>query len=135
MRYFLDTEFNGFGGALLGRLPWFRTTAREFYVGAGMSADPIVEWVERNVMPYIDHVPVELVSPRLSQAPSRQCPVRAIWRSIETAPELGSPIGLKTSPNSVALLMTGPGEMVPVPPLTFRYAAVGFSPREQRRPA
>src|SRR5215212_4228086 len=65
VRYFLDTEFNGFGGALLS-LALVPDDGQEYYATIEC-AEPIVPWVERNVMPYLDHVPVGLVSPRVSR--------------------------------------------------------------------
>lgn len=56
MRYFLDTEFNGFGGELLSLALVPEYGDREFYVVLPLteSAHP---WVERNVLPYLHHVP------------------------------------------------------------------------------
>ena len=126
MRYFLDTEFNGFGGALLS-LALVPDDGEEFYV-ALECADPIVEWVERNVMPYIDHVPVGLVSPRLSRRQAANA--LSAYLAVDPAPEL-----IADWPEDVtqfcSLLMTGPGMMVPVPPLTFRLVPLsGFSTAE-----
>ena len=126
MRYFLDTEFNGFGGALLS-LALVPDDGEEFYV-ALECADPIVEWVERNVMPYIDHVPVGLVSPRLSRREAADA--LSAYLAVDPAPEL-----IADWPEDLtqfcSLLMTGPGTMVPVPPLTFRLVPLpGFSTAE-----
>jgi hypothetical protein len=126
VRYFLDTEFNGFGGALLS-LALVPDDGEEFYVTLEC-ADPIVEWVERNVMPYIDHVPVGLVSPRM---PRRQAAdALSAYLASDPAPEL-----IADWPEDFtqfcSLLMTGPGTMVPVPPLTLRLMPLpGFSTAE-----
>ena len=55
MRYFLDTEYNGWGGALLASR-WFRRNGEELYLtlDCDCALDP---WVERNVIPYLDMVP------------------------------------------------------------------------------
>ena len=126
MRYFLDTEFNGFGGALLS-LALVPEDGEEFYVTLDC-ADPILPWVQRNVVPYLDHVPVGLVSPRLSRLEAANA--LAAYLSPDPAPEL-----VADWPEDVtqfcALLMTGPGAMVPVPPLTFRLIPLpGFSTAE-----
>ena len=68
VRYFLDTEFNGFGGALLS-LALVPEDGSEFYITLAFDGE-LNAWVERNVLPYFDHVPVGLVSPRLSLSPS-----------------------------------------------------------------
>jgi hypothetical protein len=123
VRYFLDTEFNGFGGALLS-LALVPEDGDEFYVTLDCP-DPIVPWVERNVVPYLDHVPVGMVSPRHSRR--------------EAADSLSGYLATDPSPELIAdwpedltqfcaLLMTGPGTMVPVPPLAFRLVPLpGFS--------
>lgn len=124
MRYFLDTEFNGFGGALLS-LALVPDDGQEFYVTLDCP-DPVFPWVERNVVPYLDTVPVGLVSPRLSRREAADA--LSAYLASDPAPEL-----VADWPEDVtqfcALLMTGPGTMVPVPPLTFRLVPlVGFSP-------
>ena len=123
MRYFLDTEFNGFGGALLS-LALVPEDGEEFYVTLDCD-DPVFPWVERNVVPYLDHVPVGLVSPRLS----RPLAAAALsdYLAADPAPEI-----IADWPEDLtqfcSLLMTGPGLMVPVPPLTFRLVPLaGFS--------
>ena len=126
MRYFLDTEFNGFGGALLS-LALVPEDGEEFYVTLSC-ADPLVPWVERNVIPYLDNVPIGLVSPRLSRLEAANA--LAAYLAADPTPEL-----VADWPEDVtqfcALLMTGPGTMVPVPPLTFRLIPLpGFSTAE-----
>ena len=124
MRYFLDTEFNGFGGALLSLALVPEDGADELYLTL-QCADPITSWVERHVVPYLDTVPAALVSPRLVRA--------------EAATALSQYLGFDPAPEIVAdwpediaqftnLLMTGPGQMVPIPALTFRLVPLqGFS--------
>ena len=126
MRYFLDTEFNGFGGALLS-LALVPEDGEEFYVTLSC-ADPLVPWVERNVIPYLDNVPIGLVSPRLSRLEAANA--LAAYLAADPTPEV-----VADWPEDVtqfcALLMTGPGTMVPVPPLTFRLIPLpGFSTAE-----
>lgn len=50
-RYFLDTEFNGFGGELIS-LALVCEDGRELYLASKISV-PIVPWVAENVMPII----------------------------------------------------------------------------------
>ncbi|MEO8547007.1 MAG: hypothetical protein ABI422_01440 [Sphingomicrobium sp.] len=123
MRYFLDTEFNGFGGALLS-LALVPEDGDEFYVTLDCS-DPIFPWVERNVVPFLDTVPVGLVSPRVTRREAADA--LSAYLAADRAPEL-----VADWPEDItqfcALLMTGPGTMVPVPPLTFRLVPLpGFS--------
>jgi hypothetical protein len=56
VRYFLDTEFNGFGGALLS-LALVPEDGEEFYATLACK-EGLVPWVEQNVLPFLDHVPV-----------------------------------------------------------------------------
>ncbi len=124
MRYYLDTEFNGFGGALLS-LALVPEDGQEFYVTLACD-DPVFPWVERNVVPYLDKVPVGLVSPRMSRREAADA--LAAYLSSDPEPEL-----VADWPEDVtqfcSLLMIGPGQMVPVPPLFFRLLPLqGFSP-------
>ena len=124
MRYFLDTEFNGFGGALLS-LALVPEDGQEFYVTL-QCEDPIFPWVERNVVPYLDKVPVGLVSPRMTRREAAEA--LAAYLGTDPEPEL-----VADWPEDVtqfcSLLMIGPGQMVPVPPMTFRLLPLqGFSP-------
>jgi hypothetical protein len=123
VRYFLDTEFNGFGGALIS-LALVPEDGTEFYVILKQDSPPL-PWVEQNVIPYLDHVPVGLVSARLS----RQDAALALshYLAIDPAPDI-----LADWPEDIAqfsnLLMTGPGDMVPIPAITFRLLPLpGFS--------
>ena len=126
MRYFLDTEFNGFGGALLS-LALVPEDGEEFYVVLACS-DPIEPWVERHVMPYLAHVPVGQVAPPL---PRRQAAAAlAGYLAGDPAPEI-----VADWPDDIAhfcaLLVTGPGLMTSVQPLTFRLVPLpGFSTAE-----
>lgn len=123
MRYFLDTEFNGFGGALLS-LALVPDDGEEFYVTL-QCADPLHSWVERHVLPYLDSVPFGLQSPRLPHADAAQA--LAAYLAPDPEPEL-----VADWPDDIAyfcrLLTPGPGLMPPVPPLTFRLVPLpGFS--------
>jgi hypothetical protein len=126
MRYFLDTEFNGFGGALLS-LALVPEDGDEFYLTFACD-DAIVPWVGEHVMPYLDHVPVGLVSPRLSRVAAADA--LAAYLAHDPAPEI-----LADWPDDIAyfnqLLLVGPGRMVQVPDLTFRLVTLpGFSTAE-----
>lgn len=120
MRYFLDTEFNGFGGALLS-VALVPDDGEEFYATLASVGDPL-PWVERNVLPFLDHVPAALQSPRLS----RRDAAIELSHYLSVDPE---PVIVADWPEDIAqlctLLMTGPGEMVPVPPLTFQLLPLG----------
>ena len=123
MRYFLDTEFNGWGGALLS-LALVPDDGEELYLA--LDWDGALEpWVERHVVPYLDSVPVSFVSPRMSRADAAR--TIAHYFAGDSAPLI-----IADWPEDIAqfnmLLLTGPGMMVEVPPLTFQFVALsGFS--------
>lgn len=123
MRYFLDTEYNGWGGALLS-LALVPDEGEELYVTLDWEG-ALEEWVERHVVPFLDMVPDNLVSPRLSRADAAQAVAHYLAGD-------GDPLILADWPEDIALLnsllLTGPGTMVEVPPLTFKFVALsGFS--------
>jgi hypothetical protein len=123
MRYFLDTEYNGWGGALLS-LALVPDEGEELYLT--LDWDGALEpWVEKNVIPYLDSVAETLVSPRLSRIDA----ARMVAHYLAGDPE---PVIVADWPEDIAqlsnLLVTGPGVMAEVPPLTFRFLTLsGFS--------
>ena len=116
MRYFLDTEFNSWGGALLSLALVPEDGGEEFYVTLDCTGE-LDPWVERNVVPYLDMVPDSLGLPRLS----RKDAADAVAHYLSPDPE---PVLVADWPEDIAqlsmLLITGPGTMVPVPPITFK---------------
>ena len=86
---------------------------------------PLEEWVERNVVPYLDMVPESLISPRMSRADA----ARTIVHYLAGDPD---PLIIADWPEDIALfnalLVTGPGVMAEVPALRFQFLAlIGFS--------
>ena len=123
MRYFLDTEYNGWGGALLS-LALVPDAGEELYLTLDWEGT-LEEWVERNVVPFLDMVPDNLVSPRLSRADA----ARSLAHYLAGDQE---PLIVADWPEDIALfnslLLTGPGTMIEVPPLTFKFVELsGFS--------
>jgi len=87
--------------------------------------DPLEEWVQRNVVPYLDMVPKPLVSPRLTRADA----ARAVAHYLAGDAD---PLIVADWPEDVALfnalLVTGPGVMAEVPELSYRVVQLpGFS--------
>jgi hypothetical protein len=124
MRYFLDTEFNGFGGALLSLALVPEDGGEEFYVALECNA-PLDPWVERHVVPFLDMVPEPLKCPRLPRGAAAEA--LGAWLALDSAPDI-----VADWPEDLAqfsmLLVTGPGLMVSVPPLTLRLISLhGFS--------
>ena len=123
MRYFLDTEYNGSGGALLS-LALVPDDGEELYLTLDWDGE-LEPWVERHVLPYLDTVPDSLVTPRLSRSDA----ARAVAHYLAGDRD---PVIVADWPEDVALfnalLVTGPGTMAEVPPLTFRLVPLaGFS--------
>ena len=123
MRYFLDTEYNGWGGALLS-LALVPEDGEELYLTLDWSGT-LEPWVERNVVPYLDTVPDSLVSPRMS----RDDAARSLAHYLAGDAE---PLIVADWPEDIAqinaLLVTGPGIMAEVPSLSFRFLPLsGFS--------
>ena len=123
MRYFLDTEFNGTRGPLLS-LALVPDNGEDLYLTL-QTDEPLVEWVERHVLPYLDSVPEQLTCPRLS----RQDAAHELWRYLRGDE---NPLIVADWPEDVAqfcnLLVTGPGQMVDIRNLCFRLVSLpGFS--------
>jgi hypothetical protein len=124
MRYFLDTEYDGFGGALLSIALVPEDGGEEFY--AVLAHDGVSDpWVERNVVPFLDMVPESLKAPRMARAEAAQA--LAHWLAHDEAPDI-----IADWPEDLAqismLLVTGPGRMVAVSGLTLRFVSLhGFS--------
>lgn len=122
MRYFLDTEYDGFGGPLIS-LALVAEDGEEFYVVLDQPASNA--WVERNVMPFLDHVPDALRSPRLGRVAAGSA--LAGWLAHDDAAEI-----IADWPEDLAhfanLLVSGPGQMHGVHGLVLRLVPLpGFS--------
>ncbi|MBA3577372.1 MAG: hypothetical protein H0W39_07170 [Sphingomonas sp.] len=115
MRYFLDTEYNGIGGALLS-LALVPDDGEELYL-TFKTGDTIVEWVERHVVPYLDTVPDPLVCPRLDRLDAAEALERYLGGDHDA-------VIIADWPEDVAqfcnLMITGQGDMVELRNLTFR---------------
>lgn len=123
LRYFLDTEYNGWGGALLS-LALVPDDGEELYLTLDWEGT-LEQWVERNVVPYLDSVPQSLVSPRMSRADA----ARAVAHYLAGDRD---PLIVADWPEDIALfnalLVTGPGVMAEVPPMRFQFMPLsGFS--------
>jgi hypothetical protein len=123
VRYFLDTEYNGWAGALLS-LALVPDDGEELYLTLDWHGQ-LEPWVERNVVPYLDSVADSFVSPRMSRADA----ARTIAHYLAGDPE---PLIVADWPEDLALfnalLITGPGVMAEVPGLRFQFVPLsGFS--------
>ena len=123
LRYFLDTEYNGWGGALLS-LALVPEDGEELYLTIDWDG-PLEAWVERHVIPYLDTVPESLASARMSRLDA----ARTVAHYLAADPD---PLVVADWPEDIAqfnaLLVTGPGLMADVPRLRCEFLALtGFS--------
>ena len=123
LRYFLDTEYNGWGGALLS-LALVPEDGEELYLTIECS-DPLEPWVERHVIPYLDTVPDPLTAPRVS----RDDAAKLVAHYLTGDPD---PVIVADWPEDIGqlamLLVTGPGLMVDIDVLRFELRTLaGFS--------
>ncbi len=124
MRYFLDTEFNGFGGELISLALVPEHGDQEFYALLPLP-EKLHPWVERHVVPYLGSVPPGLNGGTISR---RQA-------AAEVAAYLGhdhDPLIVADWPDDIAhfcsLLVTDQGDMAPVGNLKFEFvSSPGFS--------
>lgn len=126
MNYFLDTEFDGFGGDLLSLALVRQDGAKALYVILDRAYQPCTPWVEENVKPLMEQVPAGL----------------PIWKGLtaeETARAIAAfllgderPHVIADWPDDIAYfcraLMTGPGEMVAKRHITFEMMRVQAYP-------
>ena len=136
MRYFLDTEYNGWRGELLSLALVPEDRGDEFYVTLRWP-DALERWVEENVVPYLDMVPEALMSPRLSSDDAAR--ELSLWLTREQESHYFAANDRRVDieiladwPEDISqicsLITTGPGMMVDAPPLSFRLLRIpGFS--------
>ena len=122
MRYYLDTEFNGFGGALLS-LALAGEDGEDYYVVIPFEGET-TPWVTHHVVPYLRSVPDTLYNELDREAAARD--VAAFLRT-DPDPEI-----VCDWPEDIALLwrllQTGDGEIVDVTSLRFHFLRTpGFS--------
>ena len=115
MRYFLDTEYNGNCGALLS-LALVPDDGEELYVTLATD-EPIVEWVQRHVVPYLDTVPEQLTCPRLSRSDAAGAVERYLRHDDQAVIIADWPEDIAQFCN---LMITGAGDMIDVRDVTFR---------------
>jgi hypothetical protein len=120
MRYFLDTEYNGWGGALLS-LALVPDEGEELYITLQWQGD-LEPWVERHVVPYLDTVPQSLLSTRMNRGDAARTVAHYLAGDTE-------PLIVADWPEDLALfnalLVTGPAMMAEVPSLRFQYLPLG----------
>lgn len=130
MRYFLDTEFNGFAGELISLALVPEHGDQEFYAVLELPAE-VHGWVERNVMPYLQSVPEGHEVRPIPRAQAASDLARYLSADRD-------PVIVADWPEDIAqfcmLLVTGPGEIAPVGSLRFEFvSSPGFSTANNSR--
>lgn len=125
MRYFLDTEFNGFGGELISLALVPEYGDQEFYVTLPLPpAEDIHPWVAQHVIPYLRFVP-----PGVDYELTREHASRHLEAYLIGDPD---PLIVADWPDDLAhlcqLLLIGPGQMIAIDGLRLELLnGVGFS--------
>lgn len=123
MRYFLDTEYNGFGGSLISLALVPEEGDQEYYVVVP-SADEPHPWVAKNVIPYLRAVPALLYNELDPVAAAHDV---AAYLGTDPDPEI-----VCDWPEDIVhfcrLIQTGDGEIVDLTNLRFHFLRTpGFS--------
>ena len=124
MRYFLDTEFNGFGGELISLALVPEHGDQEFYALLALP-DELHPWVDRNVVPYLNAVPPSVQSEAMTRLEVAEGLCAYLKGDLD-------PVIVADWPDDIAyfcsVLITGPGDMVPIGSLKFEFvSSPGFS--------
>lgn len=123
MRYFLDTEFNGFGGCLISLALVPEDGDQDYYVVVPMTEEPL-PWVAKHVVPYLKSVPPMLYNQLDPIAAAHDI---AAYLRTDPDPEI-----VCDWPEDIALfcrlLQTSDGEIVDITSLRFHFLRTpGFS--------
>jgi hypothetical protein len=122
MKYFLDTEFNGYLGELIS-LAMVAEDGREIYLSSLDRLENNVDWVKENIIPVLNAPGADPVPSHLDQ----------ISHDIEKLMAGdANPTVVVDWPDDIKylceVLITGPGEMIRVPKMTFELARVDAYP-------
>jgi hypothetical protein len=136
LRYFLDTEYNGWGGALISLALVPEDGGQELYIVLDVP-DPLEDWVEQHVVPYLSSVPESLIADAVPRGEAARELSAWLTREYDTQllahyPERVELKILADWPEDLSqicnLLMIGPGDMVDIPALSFDLVRLpGFS--------
>jgi hypothetical protein len=114
VRYFLDTEYNGFGGALISIALVPEIGDREFYATVPLP-DALHPWVARHVIPYLRMVPEGLYH-EMTMAEAADEISHYLARDAH-------PVIVADWPEDIAhfcsLIVQGPGEIIDIPTTEF----------------
>ena len=127
MKYFLDTEFNEFGGELIS-LGLVREDGESLYLVYPQPKDGYGSWVKENVVPILWNIP--------SPLPGMAYPVEDMQDGARRIQNFlagdESPIIITDWPDDIRYfcqaVITGPGTMIRVPRFTFEMVRVDAYP-------
>lgn len=123
MKYYLDTEFNSYGGSLIS-LALAREDNTVFYALLPKPLHPM-DWIKDNVMPILESVPRSQYVHRVFPT-GLQLALERFFDGDEN-PEI-----IVDWPDDIKYLsealMTGPGTMIKIPRLTFRMHRIDAYP-------
>lgn len=123
MKYYLDTEFNSYGGSLIS-LALAREDGVNFYA---ILPKPLhaLDWVKDNVLPVLDSVPVKQYVHRVFIT-GLQLALERFFAG-DDAPEV-----ITDWPDDIKylsdILITGPGKMINIPRISFRMHRIDAYP-------
>jgi hypothetical protein len=115
LRYFLDTEYNAVGGALLS-LALVPDDGEELYLTL-RTDEAIAPWVQQHVVPYLDMVPEQLSCPRLAPNDAAHALERYLRHDEAVLIHADWPEDVAQFCN---LMVTGAGDMIELRDVTFR---------------
>jgi len=123
MKYWIDAEFNSYGGQLIS-LGMVREDNESLYLvyNRPMHIHP---WVKEHVMPYLDSVPDHISIHRIFPSNSAKY-IEKFMASDD------NPIVITDWPDDISffseLLLTGPGTMINIPRISFRMHRIDAYP-------
>lgn len=127
MIYFLDTEFNGFGGELIS-LALVREDNESLYLVYPEPLDRYDVWVQKNVVPILWDIP----SPLPGMAYQLESRKDGAFRIQQFLQGDSNPIIITDWPDDITYfskeLITGPGEMISIPRVSFEMYRVDAYP-------
>ena len=127
MKYYIDAEFDGFGGDLLS-LALVRQDGLALYIITERAEEPCCAWVEENVKPFLRSVPAgQVIWDNLS--PPEAAQTIAAFLLPDPRPHI-----IADWPDDIAYfcraLMTGPGQMIAKQHITFEMLRVQAYPTD-----
>lgn len=125
MKYYLDTEFNSYGGSLIS-LALAREDDKVFYALLPKPLNPS-DWVKKNVMPILESVPTNQYVHRVF-ATGLQLALEKFFDGDK------NPVIVTDWPDDIKylseVLITGPGTMINIPRITYRMHRIDAYPTQ-----